>query len=107
MYVLINGGSFSASSIISSNLKGSKKATFVGTETGGADNGCVAGIMPVWTLPHSKLDLRFGLMTCEAPYKAEQDGRGIFPDKAITPTLIDRINGTDPELEWVLNNCKK
>jgi hypothetical protein len=36
IYVLINGGSFSASSIISSNLKGSKRATFVGEETGGA-----------------------------------------------------------------------
>ena len=36
VYVLINGGSFSASSIISSNLKSTKRAIFVGEETGGA-----------------------------------------------------------------------
>jgi C-terminal processing protease CtpA/Prc len=45
VYVMINRGSFSASSVISSNLKGSKRATFVGEETGGAYNGTVAGIM--------------------------------------------------------------
>jgi len=106
VYVLINGGSFSASSILSSNLKESKRATFVGDETGGADNGCVAGFMPVSTLPNSKLTVRFGLLVCQTPFKSEKDGRGIFPDVEITPSLKDRINGTDPELEWVLNDAK-
>jgi C-terminal processing protease CtpA/Prc len=40
IYVMINGGSFSASSLISSNLK-LKRVTFVGEETGGAFNGTV------------------------------------------------------------------
>jgi C-terminal processing protease CtpA/Prc len=40
IYVMINGGSFSASSLISSNLK-TPKVTFVGEETGGAFNGTV------------------------------------------------------------------
>jgi len=35
------------------------------------------------------------------------DGRGVFPDKEITPTLTDRLNGTDPELDWVLNDVKE
>jgi len=106
VYVLINGGSFSASSLLSSNLKGSKRAVFVGSETGGAYNGCVAGILPVRTLPASKLKLRFGLMVCQTPYTTEPDGRGILPDKEITPTVEDRIGGKDPELEWVLNDIK-
>ena len=106
VYVLINGGCFSASSILSSNLYGAKRAIFVGKETGGANNGCVAGIMPTRTLPKSKLMVRFGLMTCETPYKPKIDGRGIFPDVEITPTLADRIDDTDPELNWVLNDIK-
>lgn len=106
VYVLINGGCFSASSILSTNLKDSKRATFVGVETGGADNGCVAGFMPVSTLPNSKLTVRFGLLVCQTPFKSEKDGRGIFPDVEITPSLNDRINGRDPELEWVLNDAK-
>ena len=106
IYVLINGGSFSASSIISSNLKGSKRATFVGEETGGAYNGCVAGQMPMLKLPKSKVKIRFGLVTVKPYYKSTIDGRGIFPDKEITPTLQDRINGVDPEMNWILEDIK-
>lgn len=106
IYVLINGGSFSASSIISSNLKGSKRAYFVGEETGGAYNGCVAGRMPIVKLPNSKIKVRVGLMKIVPFYKSKVLGRGIFPDKEIIPTIQDRILGVDPELEWILNDCK-
>lgn len=106
VYVLINGGSFSASSLLASNLLGAKKAIFVGMETGGANNGCVAGKMPVFTLPKSKLPLKFGLLECKTRYKSEIDGRGIFPDVEIQPTLTDRVTGTDPEMNWVLNDIK-
>ena len=102
VYVLINGGCFSATCLLSSNLKGSKRATFVGEETGGSYNGCVAGILPVSRLPTSKLGLRYGLMSIQAPYTSGSDGRGIFPDVEIRPILEDRIEGRDPELEFVL-----
>ena len=106
IYVLINGGCFSATSILSSNLKGSKRALFVGQETGGAYNGCVAGIMPVRTLPNSKLSIRFGLLGIKAHQKSGVDGRGISPDVEIIPTLEDRVIGKDPETEWVLDDIK-
>jgi C-terminal processing protease CtpA/Prc len=106
IYVLINGVSFSASSIISSNLKGSKRATFVGEETGGAYNGTVAGFMPLVKLPNSELKIRIGLMLIAPHYKTEIKGRGIFPDVPIIPTLQDRIKGNDPEMDWILNDVK-
>lgn len=106
VYVLINGGSFSASSIISSNLKGSKRAVFVGEETGGAYNGTVAGKMPIIVMPHSKINVRIGLMACIPAYKTEVEGYGIMPDKEIIPTLEDRIKDNDPELNWVLQDLK-
>ena len=106
IYVLINGGSFSASCILSSNLKGSGRAYFVGEETGGTYNGTVAGIMPEVVLPNSKIRVRVGLVFIKPHYKTEKDGRGIFPDKEIIPTLQDRINGCDPEIEWILDDIK-
>ncbi|OCB69820.1 C-terminal processing protease CtpA/Prc, contains a PDZ domain [Flavobacterium glycines] len=102
LYVLINGGSFSASSILSTNLKGSKRATFVGEETGGDYNGTVAGFMPIVKLPHSKLNLRIGTMNFTPFYQSPVHGRGIFPDVTIIPTLEDQIRGNDPELDWIL-----
>ncbi|OCB78661.1 S41 family peptidase [Flavobacterium crassostreae] len=107
VYVLINGLSFSASSILSSNLKGSKRAFFVGQETGGAYNGTVAGVMPTFKLPYSKLKIRTGLMHVVPFYKTSVVGHGIYPDHEILPTLQDRIQHIDPELNWILKDIKK
>ncbi len=107
MYVLIDGGSFSASSLISSNLKGSKRATFVGEETGGAFNGTVAGQMSLIELPNSKVKLYAGLMKIAPHYKTEEHGHGVRPDVEIIPTLEDRIKGNDPEMKWILEDIKQ
>ncbi|AWG21626.1 peptidase S41 [Flavobacterium faecale] len=104
IYVLINGGSFSASSVLSANLKGSKRAFFVGEETGGGYNGTVAGFMPVYKLPHSDLKFRIGIMDIKPFYQTPINGHGIYPDQAIKPTLDDVIQSKDPELEWILND---
>ncbi|MES2862749.1 MAG: S41 family peptidase [Bacteroidota bacterium] len=108
IYVLINGGSFSASSVISSNLKSTKRAFFVGEETGGAYNGTVAAQMPTVQLPNSKVNLKIGLALVSASSKTtEFEGRGIFPDKEIIPTIEDRKNNIDPELKWVLDDIRR
>lgn len=104
LYVLINGNSFSASSLISTHLKANKRAVFVGEETGGAYNGTVAGIYKIYQLPTSKLKIRMGLMQIEAPQKQVPDGYGIKPDIEKHPTIEDRISGKDTELEWLLND---
>ena len=107
IYVLINGGSFSASSILSSNLKATKRAIFVGEETGGAFNGTVAAQMPLVVLPNSKVNLRIGLALVSATGKTDVEGRGIFPDVAIFPTIQDRKNNNDPELNWTLEDIRR
>lgn len=107
VYVLINGGSFSASSVISSNLKSTKRAFFVGEETGGAYNGTVAAQMPLVQLPNSKVNLKIGLALVSANSKTDIEGRGIFPDKEIIPTIEDRKNNIDPELKWVLEDINR
>lgn len=107
IYVLIDGESFSASCILSSDLKGTKRAFFVGEETGGAYNGTVAGFLPVFSLPNTKLDFRMGLLNIRPTYQSETDGRGIFPDVEIVPTINDQFIGIDPVMNWVLGNIKK
>lgn len=106
IYVLINGGSFSASCILSSSLKSNPNVTFVGEETGGAFNGTVAGIMPVVDLPNSKIPLRLGLMDIKTINQNEVKGRGIFPDVEIIPTIKDKIKNNDLEMNWILEDIK-
>lgn len=107
IYVLINGNSFSASSILSTNLKATNRAVFVGEETGGAYNGTVAGHYKVVYLPHSNIGVKFGLMHIQSPYEEDVIGLGIRPNIEIYPTAKNRKDGMDPELEWVLENIRK
>jgi C-terminal processing protease CtpA/Prc len=106
VYVLINGNSFSASSLLSTNLKATGRAFFVGEETGGHYNGTVAGVQKYVVLPSSKVSFDFGLMQIETPYQKAENGHGVFPDVEIIPTKKDRENNVDPELKWVLDHIK-
>jgi len=107
IYVLTNGNSFSASSLISTHLKANNRATFVGEETGGAYNGCVAGLYRIFKLPNSKIHVRMGLMQLETTHKQKPDGYGIKPDVVILPNLTDRKLDIDTELEWILEDIYK
>lgn len=104
VYVLTNGYSFSASSILSANLQATKRAIFIGEETGGGYNGTVAGQSKFVTLPNSKVRMKFGMMQIETPYKVEPNGYGVKPDIEIIPTQKDRLQRRDPELEWALED---
>ncbi|RNC87045.1 MAG: peptidase S41 [Winogradskyella sp.] len=102
IFVLINGNSFSASSVLSTQLDGDNRATFVGEETGGAYNGTVAGYYKNYTLPNTKVRARIGLMHIDSKHKTDPDGYGIKPDVEILPTYQDRLDNIDPEIDWVL-----
>ena len=104
LYVVINGGTFSAAATLASNLKGINRGTFVGEETGGSANGTVAGKMALIKLPESNLWFTFGLAHIQPHYHSGLPGRGVMPDVEIKPTLQDRINGVDPEIRWVVDH---
>jgi C-terminal processing protease CtpA/Prc len=103
VYVIINGASFSASTTFSTHLKATKRAIFVGEETGGSFNSTVAGIFTNAELPNSKISMRFGVMTLSTPYKDSPDGYGVKADIQIPTTVFDK----DEQLEWILNDIKE
>ncbi len=104
IYVIINGGSFSASCLLAASLKSNPNITFVGEETGGGFNSTVAGLLPVITLPNSKLPLRIGLMDIRTMNQTDVNGHGIYPDKEIIPSLSDKLENKDPEMDWIFKD---
>lgn len=106
IYIITNGETYSSACLFSSQMKANQLATFVGEETGGASNGSNAGFMVNIKLPNSKLITHFGLMYIEPTCSFDTIGRGIMPDVEIIPTLEDRINDCDPELDWILNDIQ-
>ena len=107
IYVLINGSSFSASSIISSKLKGDKRAFLVGEETGGTNDGTVAGRYSTEKLPNSKLKLPIGLMLIQPNIEFTKTKKGVLPDYELIPTLQEILQKKDIQLEWIMEQIKK
>ena len=108
-YVLINGSSFSASSIISAKFKADQLATLVGEETGGANDGTVAGIYSTQKLPNSKMKLPIGLFLIQPNIELTNTLKGVTPNVEIIPTLDEVLKKKDVQLNWILNdiNSKK
>jgi len=107
VYVLINGGSFSASSIISSKLKFDKRVTLVGEETGGANDGTVAGFYSYQKLPNSKIDLPIGLLLIQPNIDFTNTQKGVVPDFEVHQTMQDIIDKKDVQLEWVKDEIER
>ena len=103
-YVLINGSSFSASSVISAKLKADHLATLVGEETGGANDGTVAGIYTTQKLPNSKMKLPIGLFLIQPNIEFSNTMKGVTPNVEIIPTLEEILQKKDVQLNWILND---
>lgn len=102
IYVLLNGGSFSATSILLANLQSFRKnIVLIGEESGGGRNGCTGGVFNSFLLPNSKLVLTFGSVPIKVPIQSSVKGRGVFPDIQIKYSITDVISKRDLELEYI------
>jgi len=107
VYVLIDGGSFSSSSLLAANLKNLTNVTLVGEETGGSKNILTAGVQKSVTLPHSQLLLKYGNSPAYFGDLSHIDGRGVMPNVTVTYQIDDFLAGKDLELDWVLKDIEK
>ncbi len=101
VYVLINGGTFSASCVVASYLKESKRAIIIGSESGGTNEGCNAGITPYYTLPNTKLKVRVPAFRIIHNINPTLTGHGILPDYQIKYSFEDILKRRDLEMKFV------
>lgn len=109
LYILINGRSFSATTQFASLVHANHRAVFVGEETGGGYKGCTAGRTCYINLPNTKMRLKIPLIKYSNAVAQDYQvkGHGIMPDYDLQPTINNILNGTDTELEYVLDIIKK
>jgi hypothetical protein len=107
LYVLTDGGTFSASSLLTANLKKYRAVTIVGEETGGSRNIWTAGEMKTEILPESKMLLVYGILPFTFGDITDNTGYGIMPDVPITYTIEDILAKKDLEMDWVLKDIGK
>nr|MCU0339287.1 S41 family peptidase [Spirosomataceae bacterium] len=108
VYVLTNGGSFSASAIFASIVRqNSPRVTVIGRETGGGRHGCNAFISPYITLPHTRAKVRLPVYKLVLHVPGTDIGRGVMPDYPVTHSLDDVRKGRDLDMEKALELVKK
>ena len=101
--VLMDGGTFSASSLVAAKLRQKQQTRLLGDESGGGANGSNAMLMPTLILPRTKLRVTLPL------YRIRHEtnglpGRGLIPDLYLLPDLVKKAKGLDTELEYLGRN---
>jgi hypothetical protein len=100
LFVLINGGSFSSTAIVSANLERDQRAIFIGEETGG-NKYIISGNPVEGLLPQTKIRSFISTTTFRIIGGAN-DGHGILPAYPIYTTIGDILTGNDPSKKLAL-----
>jgi hypothetical protein len=101
VYILTGGNSFSATTLFAQELKGQKNVKIIGEETGGGAYGNTAWIIPVLTLPNTKVRVSIPKFRFVMRPELVKEGRGVMPDVYVTPNADDIRRGVDVKLETV------
>ena len=103
VFILINGGTFSAAADFCAIIRHLKRATFIGEETGGAYYGNNSGMMPILTLPNSGLRIPVPMYEYwNAVMGDGGSGRGTRPDYSVETTAANVMRGLDEQLDVAL-----
>jgi hypothetical protein len=100
LFVLMNGGSFSATGMLIATLERDKRAVLIGEETGG-NKYAISGDPTELVLPQT--GIRCFIATKNYPIiKGLNNGHGVMPTHAVQPSIADVLNGNDPALQVAL-----
>lgn len=101
VYVLINGPTFSASTVFCNAVKGQPGITLAGEETGGGWYGNNGIMIPDIKLPHTGVRVRLPLYRLVQYNHIPVKGSGVVPDLYIGTSYDALLNGYDKKMEVV------
>lgn len=107
LYVLINGPTFSASTLFCNAVKGQPNVIIAGEEAGGGWHGNNGIMIPDITLPKTKLRVRLPFFRIVQYNHIPKDGRGVMPDIYIPPTVDGVRKGEDRKMMAVKEMIKE
>lgn len=99
VYILTGGFTFSAATLVASNLKGQSNVTIVGEETGGGAYGNSAMLLTTVVLPNTGLRITLPLYRMVLDARRPKDGHGVLPDVVVKPSAEIIKAGVDAKLE--------
>ena len=107
IYLITGGYTFSAATLVASNLKGQPNVTIVGEETGGGSYGNSAMLLTKIVLPNTGLRITLPLFRMVLDATRLKTGRGILPDIEVKPSSNSIKMGVDAKMEKVMEIIRK
>jgi hypothetical protein len=101
IWVLINGPSFSATSLFCNAVKGQDNVLLVGEETGGGWHGNSGIMIPDMKLPNTKTTVRLPLYKLVQYNHVPKTGTGVIPDWYIGTSYDALLKGYDYKMKEV------
>jgi C-terminal processing protease CtpA/Prc len=101
IYLLTGGYTFSAATLVTGKLKGQNNVTVVGEETGGGAYGNSAMFLTTIVLPNTGIRVTLPLYRMVLDATLPKNGRGVFPDVEVKPSVTTIKAGVDAKLEKV------
>ncbi len=108
VFVLVNGKTFSAASMLARYLKEYANTIVIGEETGTRYEGFAAGSNESVHLPNSNLRIdipRYHILFPKSQ-KQKTSNKGLLPDHEVENSVSDIVNETDAVLEYVMGLVK-
>jgi hypothetical protein len=107
IYLITGGYTFSAATLVASNLKGQPNVTIAGEETGGGSYGNSAMLLTKIVLPNTGLRITLPLFRMVLDATRLKTGRGILPDIEVKPSSNSIKMGVDAKMEKVMEIIRK
>lgn len=107
LYVLINGSTFSASTIFCNAVKGQRGVKLIGEEAGGGWHGNNGILIPDIILPNTHLRVRLPLFRLVQHGHVAKDGRGVMPDIYVSTNYEALLKGVDYKMQVVMEMIKE
>ena len=107
LYVLINGSTFSASTLFCNDIKGQPGVKLVGEEAGGGWHGNNGIMIPDITLPNTHLRVRLPLFRLVQYNHVPKNGLGVMPDIYISTNYEALVKGFDKKMQVVMGMIKE
>ena len=106
VFVLINGPTFSAATLLSHVVKGQQNVVLIGEEAGGGAYGNSGILIPDVVLPGTKMRVRMPLFRLVQYRHGPKDGRGVMPDIYVPPTVDNIRKDRDGKMDKVIEIIK-
>ena len=99
LYVLINGSTFSASTLFCNDMKGQSGVTLLGEQAGGGWHGNDGVMIPDITLPNTHLRVRLPLFRLVQYNHVPKNGLGVMPDIYVGTNYEAIVKGFDKKMK--------